>query len=301
MTLPDDVIVYPGHGAGSACGKNMSSETTDLLGNQKKNNYALRADMTEEEFIKEVTDGILPPPQYFPKNAKMNRVGYRPFDHILVEGQRALTVEEVMEAANGGAIIIDTRDQADYAKGHIPRSIFIGIDGGFAPWVGTLIPDIDQRIVIVADEGREEEIITRLARVGYDNTIGYLKGGIQAWVEAGRELDTVRNISAKEFEDEWKKAPIHVVDVRKPGEYLAEHIDKAFHAPLDYINDHLKAFDPQLDNYIHCAGGYRSMIAASILKARGIHNLVNVNGGFSEILETDITVTDYVCPSTILN
>jgi glyoxylase-like metal-dependent hydrolase (beta-lactamase superfamily II)/rhodanese-related sulfurtransferase len=301
MTLPDDVVVYPGHGAGSACGKNMSKETTDLLGNQKNVNYALRVDMSKDEFIKEVTEGILPPPQYFPKNARMNREGYRPFDHIMVEGKKQLTVADVMEAANNGAVILDTRDQADYAKGHIPRSIFIGIDGGFAPWVGTLLPDIEQRIIIVAEKGREEEVITRLARVGYDNTIGYLEGGIDAWIEAGREVDTVRNISAEEFEMEWKKAKIHVVDVRKPGEYLAEHIDKAFHAPLDYINDHLKAFDPELDNYIHCAGGYRSMIAASILKARGIHNLVNVNGGFNEILETEITVTDYVCPSTVLN
>ncbi len=301
MPLPDDVIVYPAHGAGSACGKNMSKETTDLLGNQKKVNYALRADMTKEEFVAEVTEGILPPPQYFPKNAAKNKAGYTPFDHVLVEGQRKLTVAELEDAANNGALILDTRTPDDYAQGHIPRSIFIGIDGSFATWVGTLIPDLEQRIVIVSNPGREEEVVTRLSRVGYDNAIGYLDGGFETWKAEGKEVDTVESISALEFASTWKESPIHIVDVRKPGEYQAEHIDKAFHAPLDYLNDYLKAFDADLDNYIHCAGGYRSMIAASILKARGIHNVINVAGGFNEILETEIKVTDYICPSTILN
>lgn len=299
MPLADDVIVYPAHGAGSACGKNMMKETVDLLGNQKRMNYALRANMTREEFIKEVTDGLMPPPAYFPENVRMNKEGYESIDAILAKGTRALTAEEFELAANEtGALILDTRSAQIFALGFIPNAINIGIDGSFAPWVGALIPGVNQPILIVADEGREHEIVTRLARVGYDNALGYLKHGFKAWVQAGKDVDTVESIPATELARRMKKHTLNIIDVRKPGEFAAEHVDGALSTPLDYLNDHLAEIDKNKEVYVYCAGGYRSMIACSILKARGWNNLVDVAGGFKAIAETpDIPRTDFVCQS----
>ncbi len=300
MTLPDDVVVYPAHGAGSACGKNMSKETHDLLGNQKKTNYALRADMSKEEFIKEVTTGILPPPQYFAKNAMLNKTGVDSLDEILEKGTVPLSAEDFEAYANHeGALVLDTRYPQDFAKGHVPNSIFIGIEGSFAPWVGALIPDLKQPIVFIADEGREEEVVIRLSRVGYDNTLGYLKGGFTSWKAAGKEFDTVKSIPASQFADAYKNDNITVMDVRKPSEYEAEHVENAFNIPLDFINENMSKIDPDQQYYVHCAGGYRSMIMASILKSRGIHNLIDVAGGFKAIADTDTPKTAYVCPSTL--
>ncbi|MGJ3233943.1 MBL fold metallo-hydrolase [Marivirga sp.] len=301
MTLPDDVVVYPAHGAGSACGKNMSKETTDLLGNQKKTNYALRADMTKEEFIAEVTDGLLPPPQYFAQNVAMNKsADTSGLDKILEKGNVGLDVETFEAMANHeGALVLDTRHQEEFAKEHIPNSIFIGIDGSFAPWVGALIPDLQQPIVFITEEGREEEIVTRLSRVGYDNTLGYLKGGLKAWKAAGKETDSVKSIPATEFASELKSGDLTVLDVRKPTEFQSEHVENAQNFPLDYINDNFDELDKEQTYHVHCAGGYRSMIAASIMKSRGVHNLVDIAGGFKAISETDIPKTDYVCPSTL--
>ncbi|KAB5490928.1 MBL fold metallo-hydrolase [Flagellimonas hadalis] len=299
MPLADDVIVYPAHGAGSACGKNMMKETVDTLGNQKKMNYALRADMTREEFIKEVTDGLLPPPQYFPLNVKMNKEGYEDIDTVLERGTQALTPEAFETAANEtGAVVLDVRHQDDFAKGHVPRSIFVGLDGSFAPWVGALIADVKQPILLVTPEGREEETVTRLSRVGFDHTLGYLKGGIAAWKEAGKEIDTVDSVSAEQLKTLMEKG-VPVYDVRKESEFIAEHVEEAHLTPLDFINDHLAEFPEKDTFYVHCAGGYRSMIASSILKSRGIHNLVDVAGGFADIKKVGIPVTDYVCPTTL--
>jgi len=299
MPLADDVIVYPAHGAGSACGKNMMKETVDTLGNQKKMNYALRADMTRDEFIKEVTDGLLPPPQYFPLNVKMNKEGYEDIDIVLKRGTQALSPDAFEVAANEtGAIVLDVRHQDDFAKGHVPRSIFIGLDGSFAPWVGALIADVEQPILLITPEGREEETVTRLSRVGFDNTLGYLKGGVEAWKEAGKEIDIVDSVNAEEFKQAVEKN-VPVFDVRKESEFKAEHVVDANLTPLDYINDHLAEFPDNETFYIHCAGGYRSMIASSILKSRGIHNLVDVAGGFAQIKQVGTPVTDYVCPSTL--
>jgi glyoxylase-like metal-dependent hydrolase (beta-lactamase superfamily II)/rhodanese-related sulfurtransferase len=300
MPLADDVIVYPAHGAGSACGKNMSKETTDTLGNQKKTNYALRADMTKEEFIKEVTDGLTPPPSYFPLNVMMNKEGYENIETVLEQGLQALSPEAFEAAANKtGALVLDTRKPETFAAGFIPNSINIGIDGNFAPWVGTLIPDIKQQLLLVTDEGREEEVVIRLARVGYDYTIGYLQGSFEAWKQAGKEADTISSISAEEFAKRFEQDnAIKVVDVRKPGEFQAEHVETAQLASLDFFNDHLAELPKEETMYLHCAGGYRSMIAASILKARGIDNIVNVEGGFKAIAATNVPKTAFVCPST---
>jgi hydroxyacylglutathione hydrolase len=300
MNLPDDVIVYPAHGAGSACGKNMSKETVDLLGNQKKTNYALRADMTKEEFIKEVTDGLLPPPQYFAQNVAMNKRGAIGLDEVLKKGNISLDVESFEAIANHeGALVLDTRKASDFAAGHIPNSIFIGIDGGFAPWVGALIPDLDQPIVFIADEGREKEIVTRLSRVGYDNTLGYLAGGLEAWVAASKETDSVASIPATEFAAKVASEKLTVVDVRKPSEYEAEHVEDAENHPLDFISEEMSKLDINKEYHVHCAGGYRSMIAISILKSRGYHKLIDVAGGFKAIGETNIPTTNFVCPSTL--
>lgn len=301
MTLPDDVIVYPAHGAGSACGKNMSKETTDTLGNQKKTNYALRADMSKDEFIKEVTDGLLPPPQYFAQNVAMNKsADTSGVDKILERGKVALDVDTFEAMANHeGALVLDTRKPQVFAKGFVPNSIFIGIDGSFAPWVGALIPDLQQPIIFLADEGREEEVVTRLSRVGYDNTLGYLSGGIEAWRAAGKEVDSVTSVSAEVLKQRLEEGTANVLDVRKPGEYLAEHIEKAKNTPLDFINDEMARIDKDTEYFIHCAGGYRSMIFSSILKSRGYENIIDVDGGFKAIQEAEIPVTDYVCPSTL--
>jgi len=299
MTLPDDVIVYPAHGAGSACGKNMSKETVDTLGNQKQSNYALRATMTRNEFIKEVTDGLLPPPAYFPENVKMNKEGYESIDVVLSKGMQALSANEFELLANEtGALVLDTRDAQTFAKGFIPNSINIGIDGSFAPWVGSLIPGVGHPLLIVTDEGREEEVVTRLARVGFDNTRGYLKGGIKSWLQSGKEIDLIESISAKEFAKRIKEQTHTIIDVRKPGEFEAEHLTDAINIPLDFLNSHLAEIPKESEVYLHCAGGYRSMIAASILKSRGWDNLVDVSGGFKAITETDVPRTDYVCSKT---
>jgi hydroxyacylglutathione hydrolase len=303
MTLPDEIIVYPAHGAGSACGKNMSKETFDTLGNQKKTNYALRADMSKDEFIKAVTDGLMPPPGYFPLNVKMNKEGYDEIGEVLKRGTQALSPEAFEAAANEtGAIILDTRKAEDFGKGFVPNSINIGIDGGFAPWVGALIPDIKQTILIVADEGREMEVVTRLARVGYDHAIGYLNGGFQAWKNWGKEYDEVKMVDVATFAALEEKDPsINILDVRKKSEYFSEHIVNAENLPLDNINDNFTEIDKNKTYYVHCAGGYRSMIYISILKARGYENLIDVNGGFKAIKESNkFKVTDYVCPSTML-
>ena len=300
MPLADDVLVYPAHGAGSACGKNLSKETVGTLGEQKKTNYALRADMTKEEFIKEVTDGLLPPPQYFPLNVKMNKEGYEDIQTVLESGTKPLSAEAFEVAANKtAAIVLDVRHQDDFAKGHIPQSIFIGIDGGFAPWVGAMVGNVAQPILLVTPEGREEETVTRLARVGFDNTLGFLKGGIEAWKNADKQVDVVEGIDADELKNIIEKNKIEIFDVRKSGEYLSEHITEVHNTPLDFINDHISEFPSNKPFYIHCAGGYRSMIAASILKSRGIHNLIDVKGGFGKIKESGIEISDYVCPSTL--
>ena len=300
MPLANDVIVYPAHGAGSACGKNMMKETVDTLGNQKKMNYALRADMTKDEFIKEVTDGLLPPPQYFPLNVKMNKEGYADLDEVIAQGTHALSAEAFEVAANEtGAVVLDVRHQNDFVKGHIPRSIFIGLDGGFAPWVGALIADVKQPILLITPEGREEEAVTRLSRVGFDNTLGYLKGGFEAWQAANKEVDTITSVPASELKEALKSENISVFDVRKESEYTSEHIPSAQNTPLSFLNTHLAEFPSNGVCYVHCAGGYRSVIAASILKSRGIHNLIDVAGGFKAIKDAKIEVTDYVCPSTL--
>lgn len=299
MPLEDHVIVYPAHGAGSACGKNMMKETVDTLGNQKKMNYALRSNMTRDEFIKEVTDGLLPPPQYFPLNVKMNKEGYEDIDTVLKRGTQALSPDAFEAAANEtGAVVLDVRHQDDFSKGHVPRSIFIGLGGSFAPWVGALIADVKQPILLVAPEGKEEETITRLSRVGFDGTIGYLQGGVDAWKSAGKGIDAVESINADVFKQKLE-TKVPVFDVRKESEYVGEHVEDAKLTPLDFLNDHLTEFPGEETFYVHCAGGYRSMIAASILKSRGIHNLVDIAGGFKAIKEAGIPVTDFVCPTTL--
>ena len=300
MPLADNLLVYPAHGAGSACGKNLSKETVGTLGDQKRTNYALRADMTKAEFIKEVTDGLLPPPQYFPLNVKMNKEGYEDIESVIESGTRPLSPEAFEIAANEtGAIVLDVRHQDDFTKGHIPQSIFIGIDGGFAPWVGAMIGNVDQAILLVTPDGREEETVTRLARVGFDNTLGYLKGGMNSWKKAAKTLDTVEGIEVANFKPLAEKEQLNIFDVRKPGEYLSEHLIDANNTPLDFLNNHMSEFPTEGHFYLHCAGGYRSMIAASILKSRGIHNLIDVRGGFTAIKKGKMKVSDYVCPSTI--
>ncbi|WP_430425085.1 MBL fold metallo-hydrolase [Maribacter litoralis] len=300
MPLADDVIVYPAHGAGSACGKNMMKETVDTLGNQKKMNYALRSDMTKEEFIDEVIDGLLPPPQYFPLNVKLNKEGYEDIKEVLERGTRALSPKAFEAAANEtGAIVLDVRHQDDFAKGHIPRSIFIGLDGSFAPWVGALIADVQQPILLVTPIGMEEEAVTRLSRVGFDGTLGFLEGGFDAWKKAAMEYDTVSQVDAGELKKFIETDQVPVFDVRKESEYLSEHVIDAKNTPLDFLNDHLAEFPNKKAFYVHCAGGYRSMIASSILKSRGIHNLIDVKGGFKVIKEAGILVTEFVCPTTL--
>lgn len=302
MPLSDEVVVYPAHGAGSACGKNMMKETVDTLGHQKETNYALRADMTREEFIAEVTEGLLPPPKYFPLNVKMNKEGYEHVDTVLERGTRPLSPRAFEAAANeAGALILDVRNEEDFVKGHIPRSIFIGLDGSFAPWVGALVADTEQPILLVAPQGREEEAVIRLSRVGFDNTLGYLEGGFDAWKLGSLEYDTVSSVSADRLKDRMaeEEEELKVFDVRKESEYLSEHLVDAENTPLDFLNNHLAEFPAEEVFYLHCAGGYRSVIAASILKSRGIHNLVNILGGFDAIKESGLPVTDYVCPSTL--
>lgn len=302
MPLANDIVIYPAHGAGSACGKNMSSETQDTLGRQKEINYALR-DISKEQFVKEVTEGLLPPPGYFPQNVRMNKEGYDSIDDVLTRGSQALAPDAFETAANEtGALILDTRAPQVFAQGFIPNAINIGLDGTFAPWVGALITDIKQQILIVADEGREEEVVTRLARVGYDHAIGFLKGGFAAWQAAGKEVDTVTSKPADTLADALQQdAKTPVIDVRKPGEYNAEHIESAESMPLDFVNENMPAIDKKKTYYVHCAGGYRSMIFISILKARGYENLIDVKGGFKSIKESGrFTLVDSVPSSSAL-
>jgi len=280
----------------------MSKETTDTLGHQKQTNYALRPSMTKEEFIREVTEGLMPPPAYFPLNVMMNIQGYDSIDKVLERGQHALDPEAFEVAANEtGALLLDTREPETFAKGFVPNSINIGIDGNFAPWVGAMIPDIRQQILLITEAGREQEVITRLARVGYDFTIGYLKGGFEAWKNSGREIDSIKSLSARDVAEIMKTQPVNLLDVRKETEYNSEHIQGAMNAPLDDINNSMTLIDKDKTYFVHCAGGYRSMIFNSTLRARGFENLVNVQGGFKALKDTgEFTVTDYVTPASLL-
>ena len=301
MTLADDVIVYPAHGAGSACGKNMSKETVSTIGEQKAKNYALRANMTEAEFIAEVTDGLLPPPAYFGMNVAMNKKGIPSFENVLNNGMKEINATEfeaIVEDSN--ALILDTRNSGDFAKGFVPQAINIGINGDFAPWVGALIADVNQPIVLITEIGKEEETVTRLSRVGFDNILGHLKGGFEAWKAAGFETDTVNRISAEQFEKEVKIGESKIIDVRKEGEYEAEHVEDAYSKPLAYINNWVKDINPNEHFFLHCAGGYRSMIAASILQARGYRNFSEIDGGFNAIAKTELPRTDFICQSKVL-
>jgi hydroxyacylglutathione hydrolase len=299
MPLADDVIVYPAHGAGSACGKNMMKETVDTLGNQKKMNYALNQP-NKEAFVAAVTDGLLPPPAYFGANVAMNKSGIESFENVFSKALTPLKADEFETVAEASsALILDTRDSGEFTKGFVPQSVNIGIKGDFAPWVGALIGDVKQEILLVCDPGMEEEVITRLSRVGFDNVLGYLEGGFEAWKNKGKEIDTVNRISASEFEAKFN-AESMVIDVRKESEYEAEHVEEAYSKPLAYINEWTKDIDPSKHFFLHCAGGYRSMIAASILQARGYRNFSEVEGGFKSISETQIPKTDFVCQSKVL-
>lgn len=302
MTLNDDVIVYPAHGAGSACGKNLSKETVGTIGNQKQTNYALRSEMTKDEFVEEVLRGIAPPPQYFSKNALLNKTGYPQLDQVLASGNTPLSVslfEELVD--NKDTLVLDVRTQQEFVKNHIPGSIFIGLNGGFAPWVGALIKDITQPILLVVPEGRSEEAVTRLARVGYDNTLGYLNGGIEAWVKAGKTTDQIKSLTASEFESLAQDKALNILDVRKDGEFASMHlnINGVQHFALDYINAQMDQINRDTTYHIHCAGGYRSVIAASIMKSRGFHNVVDIAGGFAALKKTQLCMTHYVCPATL--
>ena len=299
MPLADDLTVYPAHGAGSACGKNLSKETIGNLGEQKKTNYALRTDMTKEEFIKEVTDGLLAPPAYFPLNVQLNKEGYANIEDVIQRGEKALTPEAFEAAASEtGAVMLDVRHQSEFVLGHIPNSIFIGLKGGFAPWVGALIKDIKQPILLVVEEENLTECITRLSRVGFDNVIGYLEGGFESWQKSGKEIADLESISAEQFAEQVQEDGRKIFDVRKPGEWISEHLAGAEHTALSNINNYLAEFPKEDKFYIHCAGGYRSVIAASILKSRGIHNMIDVKGGYGAIKNTDLERTDYVCPNS---
>lgn len=299
LPLNNEITVYPAHGAGSACGKNMMKETVDTLGNQKKINYALNQP-NKEAFVKAVTDGLLPPPGYFGMNVAMNKKGYESIDSVMSKGLKpikATELEAVLDLTD--ALILDVRDAGEFHKGFIPRSINIGVKGDFAPWVGALIVDVKQPILLIAETGEEEESVKRLARVGFDNVIGYLEGGIASWKNAGKELDTVNRITAEQFKSEFKQGESIVLDVRRESEYLAEHVEDAFSRPLSDINTWFSSIDANKPFYVHCAGGYRSMIAASILKSRGIHNFKELQGGFKAIAEAGVPKTDYVCPSKL--
>lgn len=299
MPLADDVTVYPAHGAGSACGKNMMKETVDSLGNQKKINYALNQP-NKEAFVKAVTDGLLPPPGYFGMNVAMNKKGYESIDTVMLKGLKPIKVTELEAVLDlTDALILDVREAGEFHKGFIPRSINIGVKGDFAPWVGALIVDVKQPIILITEIGQEEESVTRLARVGFDNVIGYLEGGIDSWIKSGKEVDTINRITAQQFKSEYTKDESIVLDVRRESEYLAEHVEESFSRPLSDINMWFETIDVNKPFYLHCAGGYRSMIAASILKARGIHNFKEIEGGFKTIAEVGVPKTDYVCPSKL--
>lgn len=301
MTLPDDTIVYPGHGAGSACGKNMSKETVGTLGDQKATNYALRADMTRDEFILEVTDGLSPPPGYFPMNVAMNKKGYDSIDSVMQRGTRPLSPEVFESVANEtDAVMLDIRATHEFVERHIPRSTFIGLAGGFAPWVGAMIVDVKQPILLIANESQIEEAITRLSRVGFDNVLGYLEGGLEAWVDNGKETDHIETADAQAFADALDANPqTKVVDVRKAGEFASEHVEGAIHISLEFLANKIDFIPKDETFYLHCAAGYRSLIAHSLLKARGYHNAIDILGGFKAISKTDAPRTNAVCPSSL--
>ncbi|NQY08314.1 MAG: MBL fold metallo-hydrolase [Flavobacteriales bacterium] len=286
MPLPNDVIVYPAHGAGSACGKNMSSEKSDSLGEQKKSNYALRANMTKAEFIKELTTDLLPPPQYFSSNVALNKEGYKNVDEVVATGTTPLSPKQFDLEIKKGALLLDTRSPQVFNKQMIPGSISIGIDGGFAPWVGALINDITRPLVIVADEGREKEVVTRLARVGYDNSVGFLNGGINSWTNDGRSVDEIISIDANTLEKEWSTGV--VLDVRTASEYEEQHVVGAINRPLDSIDDWIGELNNDEICFVHCKSGYRSMVASSILRKNGFDKIVDVSGGFEALKQTDI-------------
>ena len=300
MPLADEVIVYPGHGAGSSCGKNLSTETVSSIGEQKATNYALQ-NISKEEFIKELTTGILPPPQYFPQAAMKNKNGYEAIDDVLSSGNKALTIDEVLEKQKNGALILDVRNKYEFPKGFIPNSWFIGLDGSFAMWVGAMISDMNQKIIVLTEEGREEEAAIRLARVGYDNCIGYVKGGFEAYKNSGNPIDSFESIVPEEMKKRIPLDNTKVLDVRKPGEFSAEHVEDAITCPLDYMtsSDSLEKLDKNTNYLVHCKSGFRSLIAASILKSKGFNNVVDIDGGIQAILESDIKTTDFVCPSTL--
>lgn len=299
LPLDDDIIVYPAHGAGSACGKNMQKETLDTLGNQKKTNYALNQ-KDKESFVKAVTDGLLPPPAYFGMNVEMNKKGYESFDDVLSKGLHALSPEKFEETAEQtGALLLDVRSNEDFAKGFVPQSVNIGLNGDFAPWVGALVVDVKQPILLIADKNQEEEAVTRLSRVGFDEVIGFLEGGFESWKNSGKEIDTVNRITAQQFEKEISEKNATIIDVRKESEYNAEHVDNAFNKPLAYINDWINTLDSNERFYLHCAGGYRSMMAASILQARGYRNFSEIAGGFSAISQTEVPKSDFVCQTKV--
>lgn len=302
MTLSDDIIVYPGHGAGSACGKMMSDETTDTLGHQKKTNYALRTDMTKEDFIDEILTGLTPPPGYFPQNVMMNIQGYESIDTVVEKGTTPLNVKAFeTEMKKTSAIILDTRDAQTFAKAFIPTSYNIGIDGNFANWVGTTIIDLKQPILIIADQGREREVAIRLARIGFDNTLGYLKGGMEAWMAAGREIETITSLTADELGLITEKSSIDLLDVRKKSEYDSEHVEGAINVPLDYFNENMASIDSNKTYYVHCQSGYRSMVFVSILRAKGFKHLIDITGGFKAIKHTEVfKISEYVAPTTLL-
>jgi len=303
MVLPDDIIVYPNHGAGSACGKNMSSETFDTLGNQKKTNYALRADMTKEEFIVEVTTGLKPPPQYFGNNVRMNKGINTSIDEVIHKGTTPIDADTFKEMSEQGDIlVIDTRAKDIYAEeGTVPGAWYIGVEGGFAPWVGALVKDINQKIIFLAEEGREHEVVIRLSRVGYDNTLGYLRGGIHSWKAAGHEVDQIGSMSAVQFANKLKEGSLEKpLDVRKESEYLSEHVVDVENFPLDDIHSNFAEIDPNKEYFLHCASGYRSLIAASIFQANGVKKVTDIRGGFKDIKDTGVELTDYVCPTTLL-
>ncbi|QQV02687.1 MULTISPECIES: MBL fold metallo-hydrolase [Chryseobacterium] len=300
MPLDDSITVYPAHGAGSACGKNMQKETVDILGNQKKTNYALNQP-DKESFIREVLDGLTAPPKYFGMNVALNKGGYESLDVVMNKGLNPISVEDFESfAKETGALILDTRNPADFHKGFIPNAINIGLKGDFAPWVGTLVVDVQQPIILVSDEGTEEEAIMRLSRVGFDNVLGYLKGGFDAWKNSKKEIDVVKRISPAEFAEQFT-ASSKIIDVRKISEYSAEHIDNAYNRPLDIISEWISAVDDSEHFFLHCAGGYRSMIAASILNSHGIRNFTEIEGGFNGIKKTEkLPVSDFVCQSKVL-
>ncbi|KFF11280.1 beta-lactamase [Chryseobacterium soli] len=300
LPLDDEIIVYPAHGAGSACGKNMQKETVDTLGNQKKTNYALNQ-KDKESFVKVVTDGLLPPPSYFGMNVAMNKKDYNSFDEVLSKGLHALSPKEFEEIVkHSEALILDVRSNDEFAKGFVPQSINIGLDGDFAPWVGALIVDVTQPILLITDENNEEETVTRLSRVGFDHVLGFLKGGFNSWKNSGKETDKVHRISAQQFENEIRGKNVTIIDVRKESEYSAEHVDEAYNKPLAYINEWINHLDTNEPIYLHCAGGYRSMMAASILQARGYRNFTEIEGGFNAIAQTSIPKTNFICQSKVL-